>query len=226
MSSIDLNKYNIRLFKCKMILQDYLWFASYDISSVSTTEAVIHNYALSYAVSRYDRGLMNNRGPTYDRDLSNMDFYALSARPVEYKKVSLTYNALDNKTLTTDEFDRVKKNTPKLGKKNMITPLSTFEFYLFSRGVTPTGLIRLGKKRSLARIQWQEIKEPVAAFEEECFTVDHIINPLDVVGDLKRYKTIRIPPFLLLEDVSIEKDWLIKDNKFIHLPKRIQNLVI
>jgi len=63
MSVINLDDYQIRLFKCEMTLHDYLWFASYDVSSLATTEAVIHNYALSYAVNRFDRGIMSNSGP-------------------------------------------------------------------------------------------------------------------------------------------------------------------
>ncbi|MFW6030352.1 MAG: type I-D CRISPR-associated protein Cas5/Csc1 [Halanaerobiales bacterium] len=136
MKTINLSEHNIRLFRCELLLQDYLWFSSYDISSISSTEAVIHNYALSYAISRYDRGIMNNTGPSYEKDLKRMDFYALPARPLEYSNKTLTYNAIDTKTLTTDQFDK-NKNTPQIGKKKMISPLSSFEFYLFSWGGCP-----------------------------------------------------------------------------------------
>src|SRR5690554_436990 len=122
MSVVNFDDYQISLFKCEMILHDYLWFASYDVSSLTTTEAVIHNYALSYAINRFDRGIMSNSGPIYEEDLEHMNFYALPARAIQYKKVSITYNALDTKTLKTDQYP--KKNTPKLGKKIVITPFS------------------------------------------------------------------------------------------------------
>ncbi|MCK8825370.1 type I-D CRISPR-associated protein Cas5/Csc1 [Fuchsiella alkaliacetigena] len=221
MPQINLNENNIRLFECEMTLHDYMWFSSYDASSMSSTEAVIHNFALSYAVSRYDRGIVSNRGPTYERDLEQMDFYASPAKSIDYKKITLTYNALDTKTLRTDEYNS-KKNTPKLGQKTMVTPMSKFEFYLYSWGEEPTGLIRIGKKRALARISWKEIEEPLAFYQEDSFEVNHLVSPLDVTGEFERYNMIRIPPFLLLKDVKMKEDWIIKDgSNIIHLPRRI-----
>jgi len=140
-----------------------------------------------------------------------MNFYALPARAIEYKKVSITYNALDTKTLKTDQYP--KKNTPNLGKKILITPYSKFEFYLFSlSGKRPIGLIRIGKKRSLARIKWEEIMHPVVFYQDREFSVNHLVNPLDIQGNLSNYNIVRIPPFLLLKDAKIKNDWIIKYN--------------
>lgn len=222
--SINLKKYGIRLFYCQMILHDYLWFASYDASSLASTEAVIHNFALSYAVSRFDRSIMHNDSPRYDKDLAEMDFYAMPAQAIEYKKITQTYNALDAKSWRTDEL-KAKKNTPKLGKKNMITPLSKFDFYLYSWGKEPAGIIRLGKKRSQIRLKWREIYNPVAYFNDDSYNVDHIVNPLDVSGKVQKYEIVRIPPFLLLKNVELKNDWYIEDkNKEINCRKRIVHL--
>ncbi|MCK4260566.1 MAG: type I-D CRISPR-associated protein Cas5/Csc1 [Halanaerobiales bacterium] len=220
MRKIDLNQYGVRLFRCKMIAHDYLWFASFDVSGVALTERVVHNYALSYALNRYDRGLMKQSPPEYEKDLSNMDIYATPAWGYQVATTTFTYNALDTKTLRTDALE--KRNTPKLGKKTMIDPGSQFSFYIFTLSNQPPGLIRLGKKRSPMRLNYWEMSNPVAIFSEKEVLIDHLVNPLDLQGDIVQFRPIQIPPFLILADIKVKNDWVIKlGPKYVHLPVKI-----
>ena len=49
MEPIRLADHGVRLFAGRLYNHDYLWFSSTEISKVSTTLPVIHNYALTYA---------------------------------------------------------------------------------------------------------------------------------------------------------------------------------
>ena len=55
----------IRLFVGRLYNHDYLWFSSTEISKVSATLPVLHNYALCYALSGYERGVALGSIPTY-----------------------------------------------------------------------------------------------------------------------------------------------------------------
>ncbi|MFW6030351.1 MAG: hypothetical protein ACOCRO_08870 [Halanaerobiales bacterium] len=42
------------------------------------------------------------------------------------------------------------------------------------------------------------------------------------MGDIQKYSIIRIPPFLLLNNAWLTKDWFVQiEDKTIHFPRRI-----
>ncbi|WP_418791970.1 type I-D CRISPR-associated protein Cas5/Csc1 [Phosphitispora sp. TUW77] len=222
MMSVELNKKRIRLFAITLEPMDLLWFASYDASGLANTETVIHNYALTYALSRFERGIVYRDYPTYEEDLLQMQWYCVPAKAEKYEKMSFSWNAINSCTHQTLDANFNKRNTPMLGRKNTIVPIpySKFTFYAFNfNNEQPVRVIRLGKKRTPCRLIWEEIANPVAIKREQC-RPSHCINPLDVQGNMLQYQIVSIPPSLVLKTVIIQDDWEIRSNNhFVHVPQ-------
>jgi CRISPR-associated protein Csc1 len=228
---LALADYQIRLFHAVLETHDFLWFASYDVSNIASTEVVIHNYALCYALSRFERGIVFEQIPTYMEDLAQMPLYATPADLILCDnpfagKVKQTWNALDSRTHRTEDPRHKKVNTPKIGKRIVVAPLTRFTFYIFTfQSQRPPGAIRLGKKRVPCRVHYTEIPHPTAK-QYPYLSPTHLVNPLDVQGQVAAFNPINIPPHLLLRHARIEDDYIVthkdkRDYHAVHIPKRV-----
>lgn len=229
---IRLTDHGVRLFYGVLEVHDFLWFASYDVSGLSTTEVVVHNYALTYALSRFERGIVFGQGPTYQADLVRLPLYTtpadlLVAGNPFAGKVKMTWNALDTRTQRTEDPDFPKRNTPMFGRRVVVAPMTRFDFYVFALdGNQPPGAIRLGKKRSPCRVRYTEIPEPVARQTSDTFAPSHLVNPLDVRGKVEAFNVISIPPHLLLRNARLQEDYVVTHKEgrtyhVIHVPGRV-----
>ena len=155
---VNLSEYNIQIFYGCLFLHDYLWYSSSEISRISTTIPVIHNYALTYAINQYSYAIYNGNKPRYSKDLKGFPCYATPARSFASRRESIMYNAIDDLRQTPGR-DTEKYNSPKYGYKTVIAPefanLSekekslAFKFYLFAfDSFKPPSVIReyTGKK--------------------------------------------------------------------------------
>jgi CRISPR-associated protein Csc1 len=230
--AIPLNQHGIRLFACRLYNHDYLWFSSTEISKLSATLPVLHNYALSYALANYSYGVYVGSVPRYFEDLEQIPLYATPARAETFSKTRITYNAMNDFSLRTDDGAK-GINTPDLGKRIYLNPVfqrggdthsKGYQCYLFTfDDSAPRGVIRLGKKGSTVRVLWQEIAKPLAVFQEKAITPSHPVNPLDISGDVISYDPISLPPHLLFRLAVIKNDWFIfQQYHAILLPKRIR----
>lgn len=230
--SIRLADHSVRLFYGVLEAHDFLWFASYDVSGLSTTEVVVHNYALTYALSRFERGIVFEQGPTYQDDLAQMPLYTTPADLLVEDnpfagKVKLTWNALDTCTQRTQDPDYIKYNTPMIGRRIVVAPLTRFDFYVFAlNGDQPPAAIRLGKKRSPCRVRYTEIPKPVAHRASDTFAPSHLVNPLDVEGKVEAFNVVNIPPHLLLRNARLREDYVVNHKEgrayhVIHVPGRV-----
>ena len=77
---IALNAAGVRVFAGRLHNHDFLWFSSFEISKTAATFPLLHNYALSYALSGYSFGVFEGHAPRYAEDLSAMSAYATPAR--------------------------------------------------------------------------------------------------------------------------------------------------
>jgi len=215
---IDLAGDGVAVYYCRLWVDDYLWFASSDISAVSTTEGVIHNYALAYALNRYDRAFVDQEAPTYEEDLARMDIYPTPARAAVINRTSLTFNAIDSVTQQTESPGLGKRLTPKIGVRRVINPTLTrqraFEFYAFVRdaAVLPR-VIRIGKKRSPGHLKTRLLEQPLATLVDGDVVLGHVLNPLDTDADLVQYSVISIPPHLLLAEATVRQAWVLRDGQ-------------
>lgn len=233
--SINLAEYGIRLFYCRLFNHDYLWFSSFEVSKVSTTCPVIHNYALSYSLADFSYGIYRGSAPRYEEDLAGFPLYATPAYREGYEKSRFTYNAVNSLTLRTDDGPR-GINSPGLGWRVYINPVwekgagtkDSFNCYIFTfDGSAPRGVARLGKKGAAVRVAQREITEPVAAYFSRVMRPTHPVNPLDIAGRVEKYDPVIIPPHMLFRTAEIKNDWfcVIKEHR-VHIPARVMQRVL
>lgn len=206
-SSYEFRDPQLRIFHVKLIPHDILWFSSFDVGAVTITEPAIHNYALSYAVSRFDRVICTSDQPTYEQDLEQMDWYCTPAQARKYGRLRFTWNAIDSKTQLTETPKFEKTNTPKLGTRHVLAPApaTEFEFYLFSRkGEQPPRMIRLGKKRAPCLLLAEEVHHSGIQLWETAEPT-HLVNPIDAIGEFEQYRMVSIPPSLLAGDAKLRQ---------------------
>lgn len=227
MSKFQFRYPQLKVFHVQLIPHDILWFASFDSGAVTVTEPAIHNYALSYAVSRFDRVVSHSEQPTYEADLEQMDWYATPARALHFSRLKFTWNAIDSMTQTTESPKFEKSNSPKMGTRHVLAPVpaTKFELYLFSRtGENPPRMIRLGKKRAPCILVWEEVKHNGPMLVEEARPT-HLVNPLDSTGHFEQYRMVSIPPSLLADDAYVRDGIVIRGGKHeVLLPKRLLKL--
>jgi CRISPR-associated protein Csc1 len=232
----DLDHHGLRLFKGWLYNHDYLWFSSTESGQISTTLPVLHNYALSYALSGYS-WTVSPASPQYRTDLAQMRLYVTPAElSTPASRTTLTFNALDDLTLRTDSGPNV--NTPSLGRRIYLDPIFappntsrtaerampcyTIYAFVFS-GSAPPGVFRLGKKGAPVRAYWRELIHPRAVFQDEPQRLSHLLNPLDLAGSAIRYEIVAIPPHLLLRSAIVAHDWFIQaEGQVIHLPRHVR----
>jgi len=232
---IRLHECGVRVLAGRLYNHDYLWFSSNEISKLSATQPVIHNYALCYALSHRSYGVCIGSIPKYiedpDGEFGAMPLYATPAYTEMVSRTTITFNALDELTLTTGDSKTL--NTPNLGKRVYLDPIweqwdsehprRGYQFYVFVFGnYRLPGVIRLGKKGASARIRWKEIPQPIALFREEQQKPTHLLNPMDVNGKVISFDPVIIPPHLLFRTTTIAEDWWVfSEGHTIQVPKRI-----
>jgi len=237
---INLSEYNIRIFYGCLFLHDFLWFSSSEISRISTTIPVIHNYALTYAINQYSYAIYKGNTPRYFDDLEKFPCYSTPARSFASRRESIMYNAIDDLRQTPGR-DTDKYNSPKYGFKTVVVPEfatqsekenpNAFKFYLFTfNDFIPPSVIRLGKKNTPARVYWEQIQNTIAKFSKDEKSPSHSINPFDVNGKITGGVISQIPPHSFYRYASIKNDWFVeqkksKFEKHIHVPKRILNRI-
>lgn len=230
---LDLRARGLRLYAGRFYHHDYLWFSSFEISKTAATLPLIHNYALSYALSGYSYGVYMGNTPRYTEDLNVMPAYATPARPEgPIGRTRFTQNAVNSRTLRTDDAPR-GWNTPELGWRLVLDPIwdggrlspssGGFTFYLFARAdYRPPSVIRLGKKGCPVRAELVEITPAVAVWKEEPVRPTHAVNPLDVQGEIVAYDPVAIPPHLIFRVAEVRKDWFVfSGNHRVHVPSRL-----
>lgn len=230
---IDLNDQGIRLYAGRLYNHDYLWFSSFEISKTAATFPLIHNYALSYAVSGYSHAVYVGNTPRYTEDLGAMPAYATPARPQGVvARTRFTQNAVNSRTLRTDNAPR-GSNSPALGWRLVLNPvwrsgategdLPGFAFYVFAREPwRPPAVVRLGKKGCPVRLQWQEITPAVAILIDQPVRPTHAVNPLDVQGEVVSFEPVPIPPHLIFRVAEISNDWFVFSGEHrVHLARRM-----
>ena len=231
--SIILRDHGIRLFVGRVFNHDYLWFSSTEISKLSETVPVLHNYALTYAIGDFSYW-QGPPAPQYEADLEQIRLYALPSASESATRTRLTYNAVNNRTLRTDDKPG-NVNAPDLGQRTYIDPVfdsrmqlgAGFVIYVFVyEGDKPKSLFRLGKKGAALRARWTEVENARAVLRDDPTEPTHPVNPLDVGGEVVTYEPAMMPPHLLLRRAQIQKDWFVfadleRSHHRIHVPRRV-----
>jgi CRISPR-associated protein Csc1 len=229
---VVLDNLGLRLYAGRMYNHDYLWFSSFEISKTAATIPIIHNYALTYAISGYSYGIYFGHAPRYSNDLARMPAYATPALPEGRPgQTRFTQNAINSRTLRTDDAPR-GSNSPAFGWRLVLDPNwsrssqdlgAFFSFYLFARSeFHPSAIVRLGKKGCPIRLHWEEITNARGVLVESVVAPTHAVNPLDVAGEIVSYEPVPLPPHLVLRRAEIRQDWFVFSGAHrIHIPRRV-----
>lgn len=208
---------NLKIFRVILTAHDFFFFASFDYR-VGATQDAIHNYALMYALWNKAR-FASAYIPHYLEDLPSMGYYATPARPTgrsdyrawKYHKpthfdpVKVTYNSLTE--TSTSRMEKVTINIPLSSSYYKFRPLTNYEFFLLSTH-EPKGLIRTGKKFSIARLQAQRLNDFVIKHGKH--RPSHFVNLSDMPkgAHLLEGTLMYGFPTPLITDALIESDYI------------------
>lgn len=224
------------IYRCELELHDSMYYATREIGRLYETEAVIHNYALCYALGLVDsetysttvpeeqsyRYFCPEQVPFYQEHLTPLNaqgIYVTPARSRSHAAILNTWKYANNNYHV--EMEKTQKNIPSFGRAKEIAPESVFEFFLLSR--TPLKLprwIRLGKWMSKAELRKEELSNPQK--REGKFTFLHPLNPLDVMftHQVISYDVVNMPPVSLIRNVQMQGEYYQVEG--LNLPARME----
>ena len=225
------------IYCCTLELHDSLYYATREIGRLYETEAVIHNYALCYALGLVDsdrysttvseehsyRYFCLEQVPKYEEHLTPLNqqgIYATPARAINHAAVLNTWKYANNNYHV--EMEKTQKNIPSFGRAKEIAPESVFEFFIISeKSLTLPRWIRLGKWMSKAEVTVEELPKPKRSHGD--FTVAFPLNPLDVMFSYQilSYDTVNMPPVSLIRNVRLKGEYYSFENN-LQIPAQMQ----
>lgn len=210
----------VSIYHCSLELHDNLYFATREIGRLYETEAVLHNYALCYALGLVDnprygtqvdepedeyRYFCRHQVPKYKQHLSRLNDVGIYVTPA----IALCYTSSLNTWKYADncyhvEMTKTQKNIPSFGRAKEIAPESRFVFFVIMRETIDLQFsrwIRLGKWMSKALLTVEKMS--ISEKENEDFLCHHPLNPLDVMSShrVQSFDTINMPPVSLIQNV-------------------------
>ena len=208
------------IYRCELELHDSLYFATREIGRLYETEAIVHNYALCYALGLVDsdrygtqvseeheyRYFCREQVPMYEEHLSKLNevgIYVTPARSLQHTSVLHTWKYANNNYHV--EMEKTKTNIPSFGRAKEIAPESAFEFFILSQNPLPkpSKWIRLGKWMSKAELTVKELDKVKQGNGD--FIFPYPLNPLDVMftHQVLSYDTVNMPPVSLIRNLSV-----------------------
>lgn len=225
------------IYRCNLELHDTLYFATREIGRLYETEAIVHNYALCYALGLVDsdrygtqvseeheyRYFCREQVPMYEQHLSKLNevgIYVTPARSLQHTSVLHTWKYANNNYHV--EMEKTKTNLPSFGRAKEIAPESAFEFLILSQNPLPkpSKWIRLGKWMSKAELQVKELDKIKQGNGD--FIFPYPLNPLDVMftHQVLSYDTVNMPPVSLIRNVSMNGNFYDVDG--FKIPARME----
>lgn len=199
------------ILRCRLILQDTLFYATREMGTLYETERYLHNYALSYALfnDRLIRVPYFAEGyrPNYAGDLDKLNaagIYVTPARPLKWDYLLITWKMAQVTYYRKPERFGEHGNYPEnYGRAKELAPESEFEFFVISQQtVQLPRWIRMGKWASKILV---EAAPPLQTADRTgSFTCMSPLNPMDVPGGLRTFDLISMPPVSLLVNARIE----------------------
>ena len=224
------------IYHCQLELHDSLYYATREIGRLYETEAIIHNYALCYALGLVDsdrysttvseehsyRYFCPEQVPKYEEHLTPLNqqgIYVTPARAINHAAVLNTWKYANNNYHV--EMEKTQKNIPSFGRAKEIAPESVFEFFIISeKSLTLPRWIRLGKWMSKAEVT---VEVPKPKRSQGDFTVVFPLNPLDVMFSYQvlSYDTVNMPPVSLIRNVRLKGEYYSFENN-LQIPAQMQ----
>lgn len=229
----------VRAFKGIIELMSELFFASLEPGDNYTTEPIILNtalyYALGYAKGNYiNRPVKKSKGsakqnPDYIEDTEELvnSVYVTPAKLINFAELTTEiYNSRSDDYVQSNVPTKIDSdaNIPRYGARKQIQPGARFLFYVLMFDGTEPDMppyIRLGKKRCKALVEWNEVQVSVS---NGTYTTTHPILAEDTnlipLGDIS-FK--RMQPFDIIKKSRFSGDYLKIDGNEI-LPFEVRFL--
>ena len=226
------------IYRARLELHDSLYFATREIGRLYETEAIVHNYALCYALGLVDSDRYNTQVPEeheyryfcreqvpmYEEHLSKLNevgIYVTPARSLQHTSVLHTWKYANNNYHV--EMEKTKTNIPSFGRAKEIAPESVFEFFILSQNPLHklSKWIRLGKWMSKAELKITKEVE-VSKSQNKDFIFSFPLNPLDVMftHQVLSYDTVNMPPVSLIRNVRLQGHFYDFDG--LQIPARME----
>lgn len=212
----------MKAYRCILSTHDFFFYVSKELK-VGVPSDIISNTALLYAfnthISEVQRVVAGNV-PHYREDMEKFPIYSTPAHLFnkdvvisggdirEWNGVSrdqkrLTYNAVHTVTHTTES----KKTVPSMGHYLKYLPLTPFECFII--GGRSSSVIRLGKKLSPVRVDYQPL-EDLEIIRNKVFKPSHPVNSKDLPESTETLEcSIEvIPPVPIYRYARLKGDYL------------------
>ncbi|MBW4688307.1 MAG: type I-D CRISPR-associated protein Cas5/Csc1 [Komarekiella atlantica HA4396-MV6] len=226
------------IYRCQIELHDSLYYATREIGRLYETEAVIHNYALCYALGLVDSKIYSTtvaeehsyryfcpeQVPKYEEHLTPLNqqqIYVTPARSLNHSSILNTWKYANNNYHV--EMEKTQKNIPSFGRAKEIAAESLFEFFVISqKELKLPKWIRLGKWMSKAEVTVEQLTKPKTV--EGVFSCTYPLNPLDVMftNQVISYDVVNMPPVSLIQNVQMQGKYYQFDDKEVKLPTRME----
>lgn len=213
------------IYRCEIELHDSIYFATREIGRLYETEAIIHNYALCYALGLVDseiysttvteehcyRYFCGEQVPKYEEHLTPLNkqgIYVTPARSLSHSSILNTWKYANNNYHV--EMEKTQKNIPSFGRAKEIAPESLFEFFMVSeKSLKLPKWIRLGKWMSKAEVAIKEVRECKRSQSDAEFIFPYPLNPLDVMftHQVMSYDVVNMPPVSLIQNVKMRGNY-------------------
>ncbi|SRR6266536_138334 len=187
---------------CRLVLHDYLYYASREMGRLYETEKYLHNYGLTYALGLARAPFSNLvQTPRYREDLDEVNARGVYVTPAHPLRYSFAFHTFKMANVNYYNFTpQVSSNQVVFGRAKELAPESIFEFFVLSTGaVVLPHWIRLGKWMAKARVEIQGRGE--ARSKQGEYHADGALNPLDVALVPDNCNIIAMAPASLITNV-------------------------
>lgn len=234
----------ITVLDCRLVLCEPVFFASREIDRLYLTEALVGNYALTYALGLATTPYtISYRQPQYAAEMKRLveqGVYVTPAYPTTSPRFKVerfnvqteTYwSTYTNGAILYDLAERGKpkpkpypNNRPQQGMLKMMAQGMELRFFAFGLSKTDIpGYIRLGKFLSKSRL---EVVEQRAILQpQEKYEVTGYFNPLDLPGEtrIEVCNVLNIHPVPVLQNVICHGSvWKLEDQSLLPAGMRFQ----
>jgi CRISPR-associated protein Csc1 len=214
----------VNIYRCQIELHDSLYFATREIGRLYETEAVLHNYALCYALglvtSDTYRYFCSEQIPQYEAHLTPLNeqgIYVTPAQAIAHTTVLNTWKYANNNYHV--EMEKTQKNIPSFGRNKEIAPESQFQCFIISQqALKVPKWIRLGKWMSKAEVTLTQLTQ--GKIRNDTFTCPYALNPLDIMftNQVMSYDVINMPPVSLIRNITMRGQYF----ENLNLPVNMQ----
>lgn len=188
---------------CKLVLHDYLYYASREMGRLYETEKYLHNYGLTYALGLARSPYASlEQVPHYAEDLEPVNeqgIYVTPAYPIHYTFAFHTFKManVDYYNLTP----QISSNQVVFGRAKELAPESVFRFFVISRqAIQLPHWVRLGKW--MAKAQVSIIAQGTAQERQGSYQASGALNPLDLIIVPENCNIVAMAPVSLITNVS------------------------